>query len=96
MGDTSEILRQSGGGNTEFLVSFAAFATVGATISSLRSRVREQERAANRAALIAESEKTRSALLSSVSHNLRTPLGSIIGSASTTRKTEAIRLAKKR
>lgn len=65
--------------HTKYLVTFGVLALVGATISSLSARVRERERA------VAE-EQARSALLSSVSHDLRTPLGSIIGSASALRQ----------
>ena len=43
----------------------------------------------HRARLEAESERTRSTLLSSVSHDLRTPLASIVGAASTLRDARA-------
>lgn len=48
-------------------------------------RTRLVERAAN-AATAAESERLRSALLSSISHDLRTPLASILGSATSLRQ----------
>lgn len=72
--------------HTEFFISFVAFAIVGITISGLTTRVRDNERAAHEARLIAETEKVRNALLSSVSHDLRTPLGAIMGAASTLRE----------
>jgi two-component system sensor histidine kinase KdpD len=70
----------------KYLVTFAAMSVVGVTVSSLAARVRERERAANEARLMADAEQVRNALLSSVSHDLRTPLGSIIGSASALRQ----------
>ena len=74
--------------HVKYLVTFAVMAVVGVTISSLAARVRERERAANEAKLLAETEQVRNALLSSVSHDLRTPLGSIIGAVSTLRGRE--------
>jgi two-component system, OmpR family, sensor histidine kinase KdpD len=70
----------------KYLVTFAVMSVVGVTVSSLAARVRERDRAANEARLMAEAEQVRNALLSSVSHDLRTPLGSIIGSASALRQ----------
>lgn len=66
----------------QYLVTFAAMAVVGVTISSLTARVRERERAAHEARLLVEAEQVRNALLSSISHDVRTPLGSLVGSAS--------------
>ncbi|HPG89444.1 MAG TPA: DUF4118 domain-containing protein, partial [Hyphomicrobium sp.] len=62
-----------------------------AAIAIERTRLVEQ---ATKAATAAESERLRSALLSSVSHDLRTPLASILGSASSLRQFHE-RLSKK-
>lgn len=64
------------------VVTFVALAVVGGVISSLTVRLRERERVANETKLLVEAERIRNALLSSVSHDLRTPLGSILGAAS--------------
>ncbi|HUH02947.1 MAG TPA: DUF4118 domain-containing protein [Kofleriaceae bacterium] len=69
----------------QYLVTFASMAIVGVTISTLTARVRERERAAREAGLLVESERVRNALLSSISHDVRTPLGSLVGSASALR-----------
>jgi two-component system sensor histidine kinase KdpD len=59
----------------KYVVTFAMMCAVAFVVSSLAERVREQARAA-------EAERMRSSLLSSVSHDLRTPLSVITGSAS--------------
>ncbi len=56
--------------------------TVASLIAMAIERVRV-ERARQRAELAAEAERLRSALLASVSHDLRTPLGAILGSVTT-------------
>jgi two-component system sensor histidine kinase KdpD len=66
----------------QYLVTFLVMFTVALVISHLAVRVRAQAAAANRAEVSAELERLRSALLSAVSHDLRTPLAAIIGSAS--------------
>lgn len=80
-----------------YILTFIIMLTVGLTIAHLTARIREQlvtvrEREkrtaamaeeAHRARLMVESEKLRNALLSSVSHDLRTPLGVITGATST-------------
>ncbi len=73
--------------HAKYLLTFTVMGVVGVTISSLAARVRERERALGQARLVAEAEQVRSSLLSSVSHDLRTPLASIIGSASALRDT---------
>lgn len=65
--------------DTEYLLTFAGLLGVGLAISELSSRMRKHERAAR---TLQESEKLHSALLSSISHDLRTPLVSITGSLS--------------
>jgi two-component system sensor histidine kinase KdpD len=69
--------------DTQYLVTFAVMLAVGLLISTLAVRAREQAEVAARARLAAESERLRNTLLSSVSHDLRTPLAAIAGAAST-------------
>ncbi len=66
-----------------YFITFAMMFGVGIVISTLTHRLRRQEREANESALRARTEELRSSLLSSVSHDLRTPLAAIAGSAST-------------
>ncbi len=56
---------------------------VAATISGLAERLRTQTMVVRRAQLEAAAEKLRNSLLSSVSHDLRTPLAIVKGAAST-------------
>lgn len=63
------------------VVTLFFFAVTASITSSLTSLLRSQVLIARRAMLQAETEKLRSALLTSVSHDLRTPLASILGSA---------------
>jgi len=71
------------------LLTFGVMFAVGFAVSTLVARVRRQEAAAHAAALRAEREAMRSALLSSVSHDLRTPLGAIVGAATVLREGSA-------
>ena len=73
--------------HAKYLLTFTVMGVVGVTISSLAAQVRQHERTLGQARLVAEAEQVRSSLLSSVSHDLRTPLASIIGSASALRDT---------
>ncbi len=59
----------------EYLFTFAAFLTVGLIVSTLTSRVRTH-------IIQRQTEKLHSALLSSISHDLKTPLVSITGTLS--------------
>lgn len=75
--------------DTGYLLTFAMMLIVAAVMSGLTARVREQSDAAlklaerDRAARVEiEAEQLRTSLLSSLSHDLRTPLGSIEGAAS--------------
>ena len=63
----------------EYLFTFAVMLLVSLLISTLTVRLRSAVAARHRAALSAEVEKMRGDLLSSVSHDLRTPLASIEG-----------------
>ena len=67
------------------LLTFAMMFVVGLLISGLTQRVRRHEREATAAVLRARTEEMRSALLSAVSHDLRTPLAAITGAATTLR-----------
>jgi len=57
----------------QYIFTFIAFLIVGAVVSTLASRTREQ-------IIQRQTEKLQSALLNSISHDLRTPLASITGS----------------
>jgi len=67
----------------ENVVTLFFFAVTASITSGLTSLVRAQALIARSAQLQAATEKLRSALLASVSHDLRTPLASILGSATT-------------
>lgn len=67
------------------VLTFAMMFGIGIVMSTLTERLRRQEGAALQAAVRAETEELRSALLSSVSHDLRTPLAVITGAATTLR-----------
>ena len=65
----------------QYLVTAVALLAVGIVISTLANQARE----ASRATLAAEEERLRNSLLASLSHDLRTPLAVITGSASSLR-----------
>src|SRR5687767_13918843 len=67
----------------QYLLTFAMMLGVGLVVSGLTERVRARARAQAALAIEAETERIRSALLASISHDLRTPLAVITGSAST-------------
>lgn len=83
--------------DTQYLLTFAVMFAAAMTISHLTIRFREKALAAEeseqrsvwllekakKAEIEMETEQLRSSLLSSVSHDLRTPLAAILGSAST-------------
>lgn len=64
------------------VATFAVLFLVSIVISSLTQRVRDESEATHEAKRIVEREKLRNSLLSSVSHDLRTPLAIITGTAS--------------
>ena len=66
----------------QYLVTFAIMLAVGLVISGLAERARRQEQARAALAVEAETERVRSALLSSISHDLRTPLAVMSGASS--------------
>lgn len=65
----------------EYIFTFIVMLVVSLLISSLSVSVREEARRRGEATLRAESERLRGDLLSLVSHDLRTPLAAIEGSA---------------
>ncbi len=65
----------------KYLVMFVVMLLVGLVISSLTERARIREQEAEHARMEAEVERQRNALLSVVSHDLRTPLATISGAA---------------
>jgi K+-sensing histidine kinase KdpD len=67
----------------QYLLTFAMMLAVGLIISGLTARVRARAKAQAALEIMAETERVRSALLASISHDLRTPLAVITGSAST-------------
>ena len=64
-------------------VTFAVLLGGGVTIALMTGRLRRQTEAAREARARAEAEETRSAILSAVSHDVRTPLAVITGAATT-------------
>jgi two-component system sensor histidine kinase KdpD len=67
----------------QYLLTFGIMLAVGLVISGLVDRVRARAKAQAALALEAETERIRSALLASISHDLRTPLAVITGASST-------------
>lgn len=67
------------------LITFAMMFLIGFLVSGWMSRVRRTRELAEAAVLRARTEEMRSSLLSAVSHDLRTPLASITGAATTLR-----------
>lgn len=67
--------------DTQYLLTFAMMLAVALLISSLTTLVREHAEAVDDAAMQIETERLRSALLSSISHDLRTPLATITGAS---------------
>ncbi len=76
--------------DARYVVTFAVMFIVAYVISRLTLRVREQATAAQQALVRAETEALRSTMLSSVSHDLRTPLAAITGAATTLLQQDAI------
>lgn len=65
------------------LVTFVVVVLIAVAVNRLTQRVRDEAAAAHEAQRRVETEQLRSSLLSSVSHDLRTPLAVITGTAST-------------
>jgi two-component system sensor histidine kinase KdpD len=68
-----------------FLITFGVMLAVGIAIGSLVNRIRVAEARGRERDLRAKTEELRSTLLSSVSHDLRTPLAAITGMATSLR-----------
>src|SRR5688572_27386276 len=66
----------------QYLLTLAMMLAVGLIVSGLTERVRARARAQAELAIEAETERIRSALLASISHDLRTPLAVITGASS--------------
>ena len=69
--------------SVHYIFTFIGLLIVGLVVSTLASRVREQTIKAQKVELLQETEKLQTALLHSISHDLRTPLATITGSLST-------------
>jgi two-component system sensor histidine kinase KdpD len=69
--------------DVQYLLTFAIMATVAIVISRLVDSVRRQAVQQASLAIEAETERIRSALLASISHDLRTPLAVMAGASST-------------
>ena len=69
--------------DAQYLLTFAIMLAVGLVISRLVESARGQARAQARLEAEAETERMRSALLASISHDLRTPLAVMAGASST-------------
>jgi len=66
----------------QYVVTFVIMLAVGLVISGLAEAARRQEKARADLAVEAETERVRSALLASISHDLRTPLAVMSGASS--------------
>jgi two-component system sensor histidine kinase KdpD len=69
--------------DVQYLLTFVIMLTVGLVIAHLVESVRRQARAQAQLAIAAETERIRSTLLASISHDLRTPLAVMSGASST-------------
>jgi len=69
-----------------FLITFGVMLAIGIAIGSLVNRTRVAEQQSRERELRAKAEELRSTLLSSVSHDLRTPLAAITGMATSLRE----------
>ena len=68
--------------DVQYLLTFAIMVAVALVISRLVESARRQARAQAELALEAETERIRSTLLASISHDLRTPLAVVVGASS--------------
>jgi two-component system sensor histidine kinase KdpD len=69
--------------DVQYVLTFAIMLGVGLVISRLTQETRRQARDQARLEIAAETERIRSALLASISHDLRTPLSVMSGASST-------------
>ncbi|MFN2136188.1 MAG: ATP-binding protein [Candidatus Promineifilaceae bacterium] len=68
--------------DAQYVLTFAGLLLVGLVVSLLAAQAREQMKAANEARLLEETRLLQTALLNSISHDLRTPLATITGALS--------------
>lgn len=68
--------------DSQYVFTFVVMLVIGLLVSTLMARIRDQAMAVHRTVAQAETERLRSAVLSSVSHDLRTPLATIAGASS--------------
>jgi two-component system sensor histidine kinase KdpD len=68
--------------DAQYLLTFAIMLAVGLIIATLTESLRRQAKAQARLEMRAETERMRSALLASISHDLRTPLAVMSGASS--------------
>src|SRR5262245_24041905 len=68
--------------DAQYLVTFAIMLAVGLVVSGLAESARREEQARVALAAQAEADRLRSTLLSSISHDLRTPLAVMSGASS--------------
>lgn len=66
----------------QYMLTFAIMLAVGLIVSGLVDSIRAQARAQTKLGVQAETERLRSALLASISHDLRTPLAVMCGASS--------------
>jgi two-component system, OmpR family, sensor histidine kinase KdpD len=69
--------------DSQYLLAFAIILAVGVVVSGLMESARMQARRQSELVAEAETERMRSALLASISHDLRTPLAVLTGASST-------------
>src|SRR6185436_8182910 len=69
--------------DAQYVLTFAIILAVALVISSLVERIRRQAREQAALAIEAETQRIRSTLLASISHDLRTPLAVMTGASST-------------
>jgi two-component system sensor histidine kinase KdpD len=69
--------------DSNYIVTLVAMLVVALVISTLTFKIRMQNAAVMKAEIAIQSERTRNSFLSAVSHDIRTPLASIYGAATT-------------
>jgi K+-sensing histidine kinase KdpD len=74
----------------DYFITVAIMLVVATLTSGMASRIRQQAEEAHNTAMAIERERLRNMLLSSVSHDLRTPLTAIAGAASSLMLTEQL------
>jgi K+-sensing histidine kinase KdpD len=79
--------------NAQYLSTFIVMLVVGFTIGHLAELGRREARRSREREVEIEAERFRNVLLSSISHDLRTPLATIIGAASALREDAEARIA---